>query len=338
MAAAVGTAGAARLGYYGSVAELSLRGVIPALVTPFREDEWVDYAAWQVIVDTLIGAGVHGLLAGGPQGEFAALDFEERHVSLRFCLQATAGRVPVYGNVGCITTAETVRLARHGEEIGLDAAVIVTPYSVMPSQEELAEHYIEACRAVRIPVLAYNFPQHGGVEMLPETLGSIARTCENLVGVVDGGGSLERAAAYLTCFPERPMAVFVAAENLILGALDAGCAGAVTGCANVAPRLFVELERAFRGGRREQAERLQTVATGMWDLHGLHTFPSVVKEALAMIGLSAGPCRRPIGPMPREGRARLAEALGRLSQEGWLAHAYEPAGERKKSVSAPARS
>ncbi len=311
--------------------------MIPALVTPFREDERIDYAAWQKIIDALIGAGMDGLFVGGSQGEFCTLDFEERHVSMRFCLQASAGRVPVYANVGCITTSDTLRLAQRAADIGVDAAVIITPYYLKPSQDELVEHYTEVCRSVRLPVLAYNFPQHGGVEILPATLARIAARCENLVGIKDSGGSLERAAAYRGCLPEREMAVFIGPEHLVLPGLEAGCAGCVAAGANVAPRLFVELSRAFREGRREDAARLHTLAAGMWEWHALHTFPSPVKEAMGMIGLSAGPCRRPVGPMTSEAREKLAAAVRKLGEEGWLAHEYEPAGEREKSVPAPAR-
>jgi 4-hydroxy-tetrahydrodipicolinate synthase len=312
--------------------------MIPALVTPFRDDERIDYAAWQVIIDTLIAAGLDGLFVGGSQGEFCTLDYEERHVSIRFCRQAAAGRVPVYANVGCVTTAETVSLAHQAEAIGVDAIVVITPYYLKPTQDELVEHYTEVCRSVRLPALAYNFPQHGGVEILPETLARIAGRCENLLGIKDSGGSLERAIAYRTCVPDREMAVFVGPEHLVLAALDAGCAGCVAACANIAPRVFVELYRAFREGRRADAERLHALAAELSGWHALHTFPSPVKEAMRIIGFSAGPCRKPVGPMPPEARQKLTASVKRLDEEGWLAHAHESAREREKSVPAPARS
>src|SRR5438067_13142562 len=123
------------------------------------------------MIDMLIGAGVHGLFAAGSQGEFYALDMEERTVAMRFCKQAIAGRVPIYANVGCITTRDTVALALHAQALGVDAIVVVTPYYLMPSQDELFEHYVEVCRAVRLPVMAYNFPPHGGVEIDATTIG-----------------------------------------------------------------------------------------------------------------------------------------------------------------------
>lgn len=136
-----------------------LSGVVPALVTPFKENERIDYSAWQVMIDMLIASGVHGLFAAGSQGEFYALDMEERTVSMRFCKQAIAGRVPMYANVGCITTRDTVALALHAQALDVDAIVVVSPWYIQPTQRELVEHFVEVCRAVRLPVMAYNFPR-----------------------------------------------------------------------------------------------------------------------------------------------------------------------------------
>jgi 4-hydroxy-tetrahydrodipicolinate synthase len=307
---------------------------VPALVTPFRDDERIDFGLWQNIIDAHIEAGVNGLFCGGSSGEFYSLDAEERQVSLRFCRQAAAGRVPLFGNVGCITTRQTIQLAQAAEAFGVDVLVVVTPYYLKPSQDELADHYIDVCRAVRAPVLAYNFPQHGGVEILPETLARIAARCENLVGIKDSGGRLEQTVAYRTCAPERELAVFVGPENLILECLEQGCAGTVTAFANVAPRLFTDLYRAFHAGDRTEAARLQGIISELNSTVTLHTFPGVIKEAMELAGLPGGLCRRPIGPMPHEARARLAAAIAKLRQEGY---SHEPAGRRTESVSSPAR-
>jgi 4-hydroxy-tetrahydrodipicolinate synthase len=268
-----------------------------------------------VLIDTLIEAKVDGILCGGSSGEFYALQEEERIVSLRFCRQAAAGRLPVFANVGCITTRDTVRLAQAAQAEGLDVAVVITPYYIKPTQQELADHYMEVCRAVRIPVLAYNFPQHGGVEIAPETLGQVAARCENLAGVKDSGGSLAQASAYRTCAPDRELAVFVGPEGLLLPALQQGCAGAVSACANIAPRVMVDLVRAFDEGRTDETARLHELAVALGRAAGLHTFPSILKEAMRMAGIPAGPCRKPVGAVTPEARAQLAVVIGRLAQE-----------------------
>jgi 4-hydroxy-tetrahydrodipicolinate synthase len=275
--------------YHKAVANPAFHGVVPALVTPFQDDERIDYTAWQTIIDTLIGAGIDGLFAAGSQGEAYALSLEERTVALRFCQQA------------------------------VDAIVVVTPYYVHPSPHELEDHFIEVCRAVRSPVLAYNFPHHGGVQLAAASLARIAAQCDNLAGVKDSSGSLAQAVAYKNAAPERPLAVFVGADNLVLSALEQGCAGTVNASANVAPKLYVDLYRAFREGRQDEAARLHSLAAELGDTVMLHTFPSMMKEALNIVGLPAGPCRRPVGPVPPAAREKLIRVLARLGQENFLA-------------------
>jgi len=297
---------------------LVLHGVVPPIVTPFRADERIDYNAWQRIIDLLLAAGVHGLFLCGSSGEFHALDFEERTVALRFCRQAAAFRVPVYANVGCVTTRETIRLAQFAQAEGVDVMAVVTPYYARVSQRELLDHYCEVCRSVRLPVIAYNFPQHGGSELLPETVGRIAAACPNFVGIKDASGNLEQTAAYRTCAPGRELTVLVGPETLFLEALQAGCAGAISCAMNIAPKLFLDLYNAFRSGNREEAARLQVLATLLGEAQGLHTFPSPAKEALNMIGIPAGACRKPIEPMPEEARRELSLVLDRLRDEGYI--------------------
>jgi 4-hydroxy-tetrahydrodipicolinate synthase len=304
------------------------------MVTPMRANELVDFNAWQSLIETLIAAGVDGVFCGGSSGEFFALDREEREVGLRFCRQAVNGRVPVYGNVGCITTRDTVALARLAESEGVDVLVVVTPYYVKLSQDELADHYIEVCRAVRGPVLAYNYPSHGGTELAPATIGRIAESCPNLAGVKNSSGDFELSIAYRDCAPGRRLPVLVGPENLIVAGLDNGLVGSVTALANIAPRLFVELYRAYREGRRAEAERLQALVNGMCGWVLAHTFPSMLKEAMILAGRPAGGCRKPIGAIPPGARERLVAGLEELRGQGYL---DEPTRRGTEPVSTPAR-
>ncbi|HMD71158.1 MAG TPA: dihydrodipicolinate synthase family protein [Bryobacteraceae bacterium] len=301
----------------------ALHGISPSLVTPFSDDERIDYGAWQRIIDSLIAAGVDGLFVCGSTGEFHALDAEERTVALRFCRQAAAARVPVCGNVGCATTRDTVSLALQAQSVGIDVLAVVTPYYTRTSQEELAAHYCEVCRSVRLPVLAYNLAHHDSSELLPETAGRIAAACGNFLGILDAGRDLKRMAAYRTCAPGREMAVFVGPESLLLPGLECGCAGSAATGINIAPKLFVDLYRAFHQGQREEARRLQALATLLGRALGLHTFPAAAKEAMQAIGLPAGWCRRPVGPMPPEACAELARVLEVLREQGYLPAALQ---------------
>jgi len=291
-----------------------MRGIVPAVVTPFQADERIDYGAWQEILEMLIGAGVHGLFVTGGQGEFFALDDEERQVAIRFVVQTAGRRVPVYANVGAVTTRQTVRLAQKAEADGVDYIVVITPYYIRPSAEELFEHYREVCRSVRLPVLAYNVPERTGVDFTPAVARRLADAASNFVGLKDSSGQLDRIEEYRAC----GLKVFIGRDHMILAGLERGCVGAVTACANVAPRAFVELYQAFEAGNREEAARLQALAEPLRRAFSLATFPSVIKEAMAMAGIPVGPCRRPVGPPSESVRAELAAILERLREAGYL--------------------
>jgi len=140
--------------------------------------------------------------------EFHTLDAEERTVALRFCRQAAASRVTVYGNVGCATTRDTVRLAVQAQSVGIDVLAVVTPYYTRTSQEELVSHYAEVCRSVRLPVMAYNQPATDRANCIPRPPGASPRPAR--ISWHPGRGSdLKRLAAYRACAPGREMAVFV---------------------------------------------------------------------------------------------------------------------------------
>lgn len=291
-----------------------LGGIVPAVVTPFREDESIDYTVWQNLIDHLIASKVHGLFVVGGQGEFFALTEEERTVAVRFCVQTAAGRVPVYANAGAVTTKETVRLAQKAEAEGVDYVVVITPYYLRPSADELVEHYLEVCRNVRIPVLAYNIPERTGVELTPAILRRVRKDQQHFAGLKDSSGNLDLIPEWISA----GLSVFVGRDHLIFRALQLGCVGAVTACANVVPRAFVDLYEAFRAGNSEEAERLQALVEPLRRAFGLATFPSVVKEAMNMAGLPAGRCRKPVGPMSEEARAKLAVVLEKLREANYL--------------------
>jgi 4-hydroxy-tetrahydrodipicolinate synthase len=291
-----------------------LRGIIPAVVTPFREDEVIDYEAWQGVIEMLIAAGVHGLFVVGGQGEFFALTSEEREVAARFAVQAAAGRVPVYANVGAVTTRQTIDLAQKAEADNVDYLVVVTPYYLKPSDDELIEHYVEICRNVRTPVLAYNIPERTGVELTPEIVKRIALRSDNFIGLKDSSGKLENIPEYTAA----NLAVFVGRDHLVLEGLERGAAGAVTACANVVPRAFVDLYDAFEAGDMDLATRLQTLIEPLRRAFSLATFPAVVKEAMGMAGVPAGVCRKPVGPLTASARAQLTQVLDVFRAEGYL--------------------
>jgi dihydrodipicolinate synthase/N-acetylneuraminate lyase len=126
--------------------------VIASLVTPFRDDERIDYSSWQRVLETLAASGVGGILALGEEGEFRALSEEERMVALRFCRQTLPASIPLYGNVGSESTATSIRLAQAAEADGVNGLLVLAPHALI-TPREMAEHLTEIANSVRIPLM-----------------------------------------------------------------------------------------------------------------------------------------------------------------------------------------
>jgi 4-hydroxy-tetrahydrodipicolinate synthase len=269
-------------------------GIIPAVVTPFTADERVDEGAFRKVLHVMIEQGVHGLFPVGTGGEFFALTREEKERLMKVAVEEAAGRVFVMPNVGAITTAESVALARHAEAVGSDAVSVVTPFFLKPSQEELFEHYRAICAAVRIPVLAYNIPDRtAGVALSVGTVARLAKEVPNFAGIKDSTGDLANAAEIVQACPPG-FRVFMGRDTLIYAALLYGCVGAVAATANVAPAVAVGIYKAVHAGDLAKARKLQAQLSPVRKLFAVGSHPAGIKEAMVQLGmLGCGTCRRP---------------------------------------------
>jgi 4-hydroxy-tetrahydrodipicolinate synthase len=289
-------------------------GIVTALVTPFHEDESIDFGLWEQVIETLISSGIDGLFAVGSGGEFYAMTEVERRDAMRFAIRTANGRVAVYAHVGAVTTRESVSLARHAEEEGADYLVVITPYYMRPSDDEMVRHYLEICASVKLPVFAYNIPGRTGVALTPGVVRRIAESRQNFIGLKDSSGKLEQIQDWLAL----GLCVFMGSDNLIYPALEQGCAGAVAACSNVAPKLFVQIFQAWKDGHSSEAARLQELASELRLALRLSAAHPLIKEAMAMGGLPAGISRRPSGLVSSEELAGLHAIVEKLRENNFL--------------------
>ncbi len=283
------------------------KGIVPAMVTPFDKDGKVNLSAMRKLTNYLVDAGVHGLFAVGGQGEFWALDAEEKKAIIETVVDEARGRVPVYAGTGATTTAEAIRLTNIAETAGADAVSVITPYYVSPNQDELLAHYTAIAKSTKLPVVLYNNPDRAGVNISPGMIEKAAKV-ENIVGVKDSGGDMTQAGEYIRRTPSD-FSVLMGRDTLIFGGLCVGAKGSITATANVAPKLVVEIYEAYIAGDMVRAQKCQDQLAPLRIAFGLGTFPVVVKEALELIGIEAGPARLPVGPMKPEKREELFKVL-----------------------------
>ena len=292
-----------------------LEGIVVAMITPFNDDESLNEEGLRTVVRFLVERGAHGLLPGGSQGEFYALTADERRSILDITLEAAEDKVFVVAHVGAVTTREAVALARHAEAAGADAVSAITPYFVAPSQDELYGYYMALAEAVSLPLLAYNNPARTGVDLRPATAARLARDALNFAGIKDSGGDLTQFAEYIRLCPPGFRA-FMGRDSLIFAGVAHGAAGAVAASANVVPELAVSIYDAARAHDLTRGRELQRLLSPLRAAFGLGTFPVVIKEAMQIIGLPAGPARGPVGPLSDDARERLRGILNQVGAIG----------------------
>ncbi len=291
-----------------------VRGIVVPVVTPFNADESINEAALRTIVDYLIANGVHGLFPCGSQGEFFALSTDEKKRVMDLVIEHAAGRVFVMPSTGAITTRESVELTRHAERSGADAVSVITPFFIKPSPEEIKQHYLRICESVSLAVLAYNNPGRTAVPLTPATIAAIAQEAPNFVGVKDSSGDLQNTMAYIEACPPT-FRTLMGRDTMIYAGLCYGCVGAVAATANVVPDLVVGIYDAWKAGDHALALERQRALSPLRQAFALGSFPVVVKDAMTLIGLPAGPARAPITSLQGEARAKLIailQGLGKL--------------------------
>ena len=214
------------------MSEPLFRGVLPALVTPFR-DGAVDEDAFVRLVERQIAGGVHGLVPVGTTGESATLSHDEHNRVVELCVKTAAGRVPVVAGTGSNSTEEAIELTRHAKAVGADGALVVTPYYNRPSQEGMYAHYAAINEAVQIPILVYNVPTRTGIDISNETLARLAKL-PNIVGIKDATGDLARASQQRLMCGEG-WVMLTGDDPTALGYIAHGGHGCISVTANVAP-------------------------------------------------------------------------------------------------------
>ena len=288
------------------------KGIIPAVITPLTSEGKFNEKAFRKLLNYLIDGGVHGLFVVGTTGEFYGLNPEEKREIYTIAVEETGGRVPVYAGTNGITTRETVILTQIAEECRVDAVSVLTPMFLAPNQDELIAHYSTIAENTGLPVILYNNPPKTSVSLSPATVAKLAEI-HNIAGIKDSSGDMTVSAEYirLTRHLDK-FAVLLGRDTLIYGGLCYGAAGSIAACANVAPRLCADIYEKFVAGDLKGSLEAQFRLAPLRIAFALGTFPAVIKESLTLLGIEAGPCMLPAGPMTPDERSKLRKVLGEM--------------------------
>lgn len=295
-----------------------LRGVFPALVTPFTKDEEVDEAALRALVRHLL-PHVDGFVPCGTTGEFPYMTPDEQKRVIAIVVDEVAGRKPIIAGTGAAGTKETILLARNAKEAGANACLVVTPFFLHPSDKGIYQHFYDVAMAVDIPILLYNIPQVVDA-YLPRNVVEDLSDIPNIVGIKDSSGNLTYTMEILEMVQGR-IDVFIGHDEVVLPALAGGCTGMILASANVYPEVWQKVYAAVREGRIEEARALQRSVQKLSRIFCRYGGGLAVKQALNMMGIPVGQARRPLkvgGSLTHEDRAEIQlelERLGKIAPE-----------------------
>jgi 4-hydroxy-tetrahydrodipicolinate synthase len=277
------------------------------MVTPLTTADEVNVRALRRLTSYLIEGGSHAVFSTGSQGEFWAFSADEKQQVWETVVEETAGRVPVYAGTAAVTTREAIALTRRAERAGVSAVWVLSPYFISPSDKQLFDHYRAIAECSSLPVLLYTNPARTGVKVSVDLVVRLAQV-PNIVGIKDSSGDLELTAEYIRAAP-KSFSVLMGRDTLIHAALLYGAKGAIAATANVKPSLVAEIYDRFVAGDLEGSLQAQRALAPLRLAFSWGTFPVVIKEALDLMGMEAGPARAPVGALADEQRERLRGVL-----------------------------
>ena len=287
-------------------AKTHFRGSFTALVTPFKGDG-VDQQAFRGLVEWQIAEGTNGLVPVGTTGESPTLSHDEHKQVVEWCIDQSKGRVPVIAGAGSNSTREAIDLARHAEEAGADAVLVVTPYYNKPTQEGLYQHFKAINDAIGIPIIIYNIPARSVIDMSVDTMKRLYEL-KNIAGVKDATANMVRVSQQRAALGEG-FNQLSGEDVTCLGFMAHGGHGCISVTSNVAPRLCAEFQSACLRGDYAVALKLQDKLMPLHQNLFVETNPAPAKYALSVLGKIADTVRLPMVPLAEASKAVVRDAM-----------------------------
>lgn len=265
---------------------------MPALVTPFTKDGDMMEENFQQVIDYTIEKGVTGVVPAGTTGEFVYMRTEERKKLLRLTVDYVNGRVPVVAGTGQNSTRATIELTKYAADIGCDAALVISPFYLRPSDKGYFEHYQAVALKGGLPVIAYNIPQCTLGWLQSNVLEDLAEI-DTMVGVKDSSGNIGHTVELIQKLRGK-MSVIIGHDECFLSAVAAGADAAIMASANIMPHLWLDIMKEVKDGNFGKARDLQLSAQTFARIVTRHGGAPPVKAALRMMGIDAGIARMPL--------------------------------------------
>lgn len=291
---------------------MNFEGTYVAMVTPFTSDEKIDEEGFRSNINYLIDSGVNGLLAAGTTGESATLTHDEHKEVIKILIDEVDGRVETLAGAGSNSTKEAIDLVKFSEDVGADAALVITPYYNKPQPHGLIDHYKVVSESADIPIIAYNVPSRTGINMSPETIVELAKI-DNVDAVKEASGSIDKISEIYKLLTqeglEEDFNILSGEDGLTLPIMALGGTGVISASANVDPRRMVLMVDSILNDDYQRAMELHYEMIDVIKALFMESNPVPAKTAMNIMGLPAGPLRKPLAPMLDENVEILKKTL-----------------------------
>lgn len=289
-------------------------GIFPAVLTMFDARGRLDEEATREHIRMLVDQGVHGIVIGGTSGEFATLDAGERVRLIRLAVETVSGRVPVIAGTGAVGTDETIRLTDVAASSGADGAIVILPYYVRPTEQEVFEHFVDIGRASRIPIMVYNNPANSAAPGLDAArIAALYR--DGLASAVKSTFPTVHQVHELRHETDDGFRVFYGSFMAPLEGLAGGAHGWISGILNVVAPDAIRLWQCMRdndlaGARRAWARILPVRQLYTRSMLGQCSDLAIYRGILRSRGYPGGYCRRPLLDLSKHQLSQLRDILG----------------------------
>lgn len=279
-----------------------------AIVTPMKDNLEVNYDKLEELIDFHVKGGTDCIVIAGTTGEGATLSMEEHRNVIRAAVEFTRHRIPVVAGTGSNCTKTAIQLTQEAEEDGADGALIVTPYYNKATQTGLIKHYSQIASETKLPIILYNVPGRTGCNIQPETVATLVRENENIVGLKEATGNMAQASKtmYLS---DGKLDLYSGEDGLVVPLMAIGGIGVISVIANIAPQQTHDMCASYMAGDREKALELQMKSLPLVDALFSEVNPIPVKRALNLLGMEVGSLRAPLCEMSDANAAVLKQAM-----------------------------
>jgi 4-hydroxy-tetrahydrodipicolinate synthase len=289
------------------------RGTGVAIVTPFKNDSSIDFAALGRVVNHVINGGVNYIVVMGTTGESATLTKDEKKAIISYVVEVTAERVPIVVGIGGNSTQEVINCVRHSNLTGVDGILSVAPYYNKPNQRGLFQHFKSIANSCPIPVIMYNVPGRTCSNISSDTCLELANECDNIVGVKEASGDMAQIMRIIKGKPDN-FSVISGDDLMTIPIIASGGSGIISVLANAFPAATSDLVTNALKNNYKTAREIQLRYLEMIELLFIDGNPSGVKAMLSIMNISQNNLRLPLVPVNRTIYTRIQKAIEEVNK------------------------